>query len=122
MFPRRALGLFSIGRPKFSGMNTDLLSHLTRLHRLADAVSHVPRVLVGDAQLAMQLHRRQTLEVRGVEVDGYAPLRNRKFRVVHDRVGLDGEVLAAIVRFASPLAPPATERTSLLEFRDFRAA
>ena len=93
---------------------------LVGFHRLADPMGHVPSVLVrADAQFTAQLLGGDAFEVGGVEVDGDAPLPHRQLGIVHDGVGLDGEVLAA-----NPpvFAPPPPERASSLEFRDFRTA
>ena len=83
-------------------------------------MSHVPRVLVRpDPQLPSQLLGGYALEVGRVEIDGDAPLPHRKFGVVHDGVGLDREVLAAVFpRFA----PPSAERTPAFEFGHFGTA
>ena len=64
-----------------------------------------------------QLLGGDAFEVGGVEVDSDAPLPHGQLGIVHDGVGLDGEVLAA-----NPpvFAPPPPERASSLEFRDFR--
>ena len=42
-------------------------------HHLHQLVAHAPRRVVGDAQMAVQLHRREAFVVLGHEVDGPKP-------------------------------------------------
>ena len=44
---------------------------------LADAMEHMPSGLLGDAQVAVELHRRNALDVCADLVERYRPLRER---------------------------------------------
>ena len=59
-------------------------------------MDHVPRGLLGDPQVPVQLHRGHAFKVRGQQVYGYRPLLIAELGAVHDRVGLDREELTAI--------------------------
>ena len=62
---------------------------------LADAVGQVPGGLLGDGEVAMQLHGGDALEAGGEQVDGHDPDLAAELGVVHEGVGLHREVLAA---------------------------
>ena len=64
--------------------------------RLADAVEHVPRGLLRDAQVAVELHGRHALEVRADLVERYSPLAERQVGALHNRIGLDAEIASAV--------------------------
>ena len=66
-------------------------------HHLHQLVSHAPRGVVGDAQMAAQLHRRDPFLVLGHEVDGLEPHGERQFGGIEDGAGSDrGLAVAAI--------------------------
>ena len=66
-------------------------------HHLHQLVSDAPRRVVGDPQMAVQLHRRDAFLVLGHEVDGLEPHRQGQFRGVEDGAGGDrGLAVAAI--------------------------
>ena len=55
----------------------------------------MPRGLLRDSQVAMQLHRAHALQTGGNEINGYRPVLVTDMRAVHDRVDPDGEVAPA---------------------------
>ena len=66
-------------------------------HHLHQLVSYAPRRVVGDAQMAVQFHRRDAFLVLGHEVDGLKPHRQGQLGGVEDGAGGDrGLAVAAI--------------------------
>ena len=61
------------------------------LPRLANAVCEIPRGLLADAQVAVELHRRNPLEVRRHQVDRGEPCSIAERRALHHRPGLERE-------------------------------
>ena len=64
--------------------------------RLADPVFQVPRRLLGNAQVSVQLHAGRSLDVGRHDVDCQCPLAVSQLGTVHKAVRLDAEILAAI--------------------------
>src|SRR5689334_12837291 len=65
-------------------------------HRLADAVLHEPRGLVGHAQRAVELVGTDTLLAGGHEDDRLYPKVQGDLAVLEDRADLDGELALAV--------------------------
>ena len=66
-------------------------------HHLHQLVAHAPRRVVGDPQMAVQLHRRDAFLVLGHEVDGLKPHRQGQLGGVEDGAGGNrGLAVAAI--------------------------
>ena len=66
-------------------------------HHLHQLVAHAPRRVVGDAQMTVQLHRRDPFLVLGHEVDGLKPHRQEQLGGVEDgSCGDRGLAVAAI--------------------------
>ena len=104
-------------------------------HHLHQLVAHAPRRVVGDPQMAVQLHRRDPFLVLGHEVDGLKPHRQGQLGGVEDgSCGDRGLAVAAIallelaaveltasvvatVRAQKPIGPsPLKERIEALVF------
>ena len=66
------------------------------LERLAEPVRQVPRCLLRDVEVPVQLHARHALEARQAQVDGYRPHLIAELRRLHDRPVADAEALAAL--------------------------
>lgn len=62
----------------------------------AEPVQHEPCGLLSDLEIPVQLHRRDTLEVGGLEVDGEDPLAKRDLRAFERGTSPDGEIGAEI--------------------------
>ena len=79
-------------------------------HHLHQLVSHAPRRVVGDAQMAVQLHRRDPFLVLGHEVDGLEPHGERQFGGTEDGArgdrGLAVAAIALLQFSAGQLAAP----------------
>ena len=72
-------------------------------HQLADLVIHPPRGLVGDAKLALQFLRSDTVLAGRHQEDGKEPRGKRRGRLVEDRASGRVNLLAAIcARIAAP--------------------
>ena len=85
------IGIVELDRPAESVRTVALHHHLHQL------VPHAPRRVVGDAQMAVQLHRRDAFLVLGHEVDGLEPQRRRELGGVEDGAcGNRGLAVAAI--------------------------
>ena len=72
-------------------------------HRLADTVAEVPSRPVGYSDCPVQLVGAHALLGLAEQIDSGKPLAERQVRVMHDRAGLDAEMVAA--SDAVPLAP-----------------
>ena len=66
-------------------------------HHLHQLVSDTPCGVVGDPQMAVQLHRRNALFVLGHEVDGLKPHRQGQLGGVEDGAGGDGGLAVAAI-------------------------
>ena len=62
-----------------------------------DAVGHVPSGLLGNPQVPVQFHAGDALEVGGVEEERDGPLGEGEVGALHNRPGLDREILAAVL-------------------------
>jgi hypothetical protein len=56
----------------------------------------VPRRLLGDAKVAVQLHVGHALNVGREQVERQRPLTQWQLEIVHDRPGLDPEIPPAV--------------------------
>ncbi len=83
-------GLLHFDDPKKCGAFVRLIGH-----GLTDAVTEIPRRLVGHPEGAAQLIRRHTLLRFNHEVDGQEPLEEREMRSVHDGASRNRELVAA---------------------------
>ena len=68
---------------------------------LADAMRQVPRRLLRDAEVTVQLYAGDALKAGVEQVDGYGPLLVAELRVPHHRADLHAEELAAAVTAAA---------------------
>ena len=66
-------------------------------HHLHHLVFHAPRRVVGDAQMAVQLHRRDPFLVLSHEVDGLEPHGERQFGGTKDGAGGDRGLTVAVI-------------------------
>lgn len=63
---------------------------------LADAMHQMPRMFLGNAQVAVHFHTGDAFEAGRHEVHGNDPLLQWQLAGLHGRVGFDGEVFAAL--------------------------
>lgn len=79
-------------------------------HRLAQLVQQEPRRLVGaDAELGLQLQRRDAVGMGRDQMRGQEPRPQRELGAVHDGAGGDGGLSAAVSTFPGPsfaIEPP----------------
>ena len=66
-------------------------------HHLHELVAHAPGGVVGDAELAVQRHRRASLLALGHEVDALEPHRERELRRLEDGPGGNGGLAVAAI-------------------------
>ena len=66
-------------------------------HHLHQLVAHAPRRVVGDAELAVQLHRRCTFLVLSHEVDALEPHRQGQLGGLEDGAGGNGGLAVAAI-------------------------
>lgn len=73
-------------------------------HEQSDLTGHAPRALIGDTELARQLHRADAVLRRGEQEDGVEPQRQRRRALVEDRPGARREERATCALVGPP--PP----------------
>ena len=81
------------------GPSTEPVHAVALHHHLDQVVTYLPRRVVGDAQMAVQFHRRDTYLVPGDEGDGWEPYRERQLCGIEDGPRSDrGHAVAVIAR------------------------